>query len=61
MFVKKPEPEVQGWDDAEAALAAAQRMPGGPERIAAFKKAGQLQPTSAAGQSEIRNTHQESS
>jgi len=38
----KPEPNVDGWNEAEAALAAAQQMPGGPERIAALKKAGQL-------------------
>jgi hypothetical protein len=42
MYVKKPEPKVDGWDEAEAALAAARQMPGGPERIAALKKAGQL-------------------
>jgi hypothetical protein len=42
MYVKKPESEVDGWDEAEAALAAARQMPGGPERIAALKKAGQL-------------------
>jgi hypothetical protein len=42
MHVKKPEPEVDGWGEAEAALVAAQQMPGGPERVAALKKAGQL-------------------
>jgi hypothetical protein len=31
-----------GWNEAEAALAAAQQMPQDPERIAALKKAGQL-------------------
>jgi hypothetical protein len=31
-----------GWNEAEAALAAAQQMPQGPERIDALKKAGQL-------------------
>jgi hypothetical protein len=42
MHVKKPEPEVNGWAEAKAALAAAQQKPGGPERVAALKKAGQL-------------------
>jgi hypothetical protein len=42
MKIKEPEQEVDGWDEAEAALAAAQQMPGGPERVAALKKAGQL-------------------
>ena len=30
------------WEAAEAALAAAQKMPGGPDRIEALKRAGQL-------------------
>ena len=30
------------WEAAEEALKAAQEMPGGPERIAALKKAGQM-------------------
>ena len=30
------------WEAAEEALKAAQDMPGGPERIAALKKAGQM-------------------
>jgi hypothetical protein len=42
MIIDEPEPEVDGWNEAEVALAAAQQMPGGPERIAALKKAGQL-------------------
>ena len=42
MMIDEPEPKVDGWDEAEAALAAAQQMPGGPERVAALKKAGQL-------------------
>ena len=42
MIIDEPEPEVDGWDEAEAALAAAQQMPEGPERVAALKKAGQL-------------------
>jgi hypothetical protein len=32
----------QDWQTAELALKAAQKMPGGPERIAALKRAGQL-------------------
>ncbi len=32
----------QDWDNAQAALASAQAMPGGPARIAALKKAGRL-------------------
>ena len=30
------------WQIAEAALAAARKIPGGPERIEALKRAGQL-------------------
>ena len=41
MITSELEPEVDGWDEAEAALAA-QQMPGDPERVAALKKAGQL-------------------
>jgi hypothetical protein len=37
-----PNGDDYGWNEAEAALAAAQQMPQGPERIAALKKAGQL-------------------
>jgi hypothetical protein len=55
MYVKKPEPEVDGWDEAEAALAAAQRMPGGPERIAALRKAGQLRFTADERRRAIRD------
>jgi hypothetical protein len=32
----------QDWENAQAALAAAQAMPGGPARIEALKKAGKL-------------------
>jgi len=42
MIIDEPEPEVDGWNEAEAALAAAQHMPGGPARAAALKEAGQL-------------------
>ena len=37
-----PNGDDYGWNEAEAALAAAQQMPQGPERIDALKKAGQL-------------------
>jgi hypothetical protein len=42
MIIDKPELEDDGWNEAEAALAAAQQMPQGPDRIDALKKAGQL-------------------
>jgi hypothetical protein len=42
MTIDEPESKVDGWAEAEAALAAAQQMPEGPERVAALKKAGQL-------------------
>jgi hypothetical protein len=42
MKVKQPETEDEDWAAAEAALAAAQQMSGGPERVAALKQAGQL-------------------
>jgi hypothetical protein len=42
LIISEPEPEVDSWEDAEAALAAAQQMPGGAERDAALRKAGQL-------------------
>jgi hypothetical protein len=42
MKIKEPEPEDDDWAGAEAALAAAQQMPVGPERIAALKEAGLL-------------------
>lgn len=32
----------QDWAEAQAALAAAQAMPGGPERIEALKRAGRM-------------------
>jgi hypothetical protein len=37
-----PNGDDYGWNEAVAALAAAQQMSQGPERIAALKKAGQL-------------------
>jgi hypothetical protein len=39
--MKSEEPDEQA-QAAEEALRAAQRMPGGPERIAALRKAGQM-------------------
>jgi hypothetical protein len=40
--VKKSKSKDKVWRAAEAALAAAQQMPGGPARAAALKEAGQL-------------------
>ena len=42
MTLKEPEQWEEDWWAAEQALKAAQKMPGGPERIAALKRAGQL-------------------
>lgn len=45
MKTQKPDLPAQRELDlqtAEAALSAAQRMPGGPERIAALKRAGKM-------------------
>jgi hypothetical protein len=55
MNIEEPEPEDDGWGAAEAALAAAQQMPGGPERIAALKKAGQLRFTADERRRAIRD------
>ena len=54
--ISETEPEVEGWDQAEAALAAAQQMPGGPEQIAALWKKpdnSDLEPTSAGAVAEL--------
>jgi hypothetical protein len=43
MKTKAEEQSIEDqWRAAEAALADAQKMPGGPERIEALKRAGQL-------------------
>lgn len=42
MTSKEPDFNEDDWQAAEQALAAAQRMPVGPERIAALKRAGQM-------------------
>ena len=43
MAQEKLEQELEKeWEAAEEALKAAQKMPGGPERIAALRKAGQM-------------------
>jgi len=42
MTLKQLEQCEQEWQAAEKALKAAQKMPGGPERIAALRRAGQL-------------------
>src|ERR1700716_2847406 len=39
---KKLDTEDQDWETAQAALAAAQAMPGGPARIEALKRAGRM-------------------
>jgi hypothetical protein len=39
---KKPSMADQDWETAQAALEAARRLPVGPERAEALKKAGQL-------------------
>jgi hypothetical protein len=55
MIISEPEPEDDGWRAAEAALAAAQQMPGGPERVAALKKARQLRFTADERRRAIRD------
>ena len=40
--MKPKTPEDEDWRVAEMALAAAQKMPGGPERINALRQAGRL-------------------
>jgi hypothetical protein len=42
MTLKKLERCEEEWRAAEEALKAAQKMPAGPERIAALRRAGQL-------------------
>jgi hypothetical protein len=41
-FLSKDLPLDDDWQNAQAALAEAQAMPGGPARIVALKKAGKL-------------------
>jgi len=40
----------EDWAEAQAALAAAQAMPGGPERIEALKRAGRMRFQATQGQ-----------
>jgi hypothetical protein len=40
--MKNTQPEDNGWEAAQAALAAAQNLPAGSDRFAALRKAGQL-------------------
>jgi hypothetical protein len=40
--IKRAQPEDDGWEAAQAALAAAQNLPVGSERFDALRKAGQL-------------------
>ena len=51
MIIDEPEPEVGCWDEAEAALAAAQQMPGGLSELPRSRKPDNLdsEPTSAQG------------
>jgi hypothetical protein len=42
MITKKPEKCEEEWEAAQAALEAAQKLPGGPERFDALRKAGQM-------------------
>jgi hypothetical protein len=42
MTSKQPDFNEEDWQAAEQALATAQGMPVGPERIAALKRAGQM-------------------
>jgi len=42
MKFRKSRPKDKNWRAAEVALVAAQQLPGGPERAAALKRAGQL-------------------
>jgi hypothetical protein len=56
----EPEREIDGWDEAEAALTAAQKMPEGPERIDALKKAGLLRLKADERRTAIRNARQNS-
>jgi hypothetical protein len=46
--VNKLSPSDDEWQKAQAALAAAQAMPGGPARIEALKQAGRLRFEAAA-------------
>ncbi len=47
MGIEKPDHD-QDWDNAQAALATAQAMPGGPARTEALKRAGKLRFEAAA-------------
>jgi hypothetical protein len=60
MIIDEPEQEVDGWDEAETALTAAQQMPGGPERIDALKKAGLLRLKADERRTAIRNARKDS-
>jgi hypothetical protein len=58
MIPKKPEKPEQPDEDlraAEAALQAAQRMPRGPKRISALRKAGQMRFDAYKRRSPIEN------
>jgi len=55
MKTNESDPEDVDWASAEAALAAPQQMPGGPERIAALKKAALLRFKAAERRRSLRD------
>lgn len=40
--MEQVQPQDDGWEAAQAALKAAQSLPGGPARVDALRKAGEL-------------------
>jgi hypothetical protein len=60
VMIDELESKVDGWAEAEAALAAAQQMPEGTERIDALKKAGLLRLKADERRTAIRNARQNS-
>jgi hypothetical protein len=60
VMIDELESKVDGWAEAEAALAAAQQMPEGTERIDALKKAGLLRLKVDERRTAIRNARQNS-
>jgi hypothetical protein len=56
MTLKQLEQCEQEWRAAEKALEAAQKMPGGPERVAALRRAGQLRNDAYKSKCEIQDS-----
>jgi hypothetical protein len=56
MTLKQLEQCEQEWQAAEEALKAAQKMPGGPERVAALRRAGQLRNDAYKSKCEIQDS-----